>query len=80
MVVDIALVQVDLEREQERVQELVLFVETPGGVLEDDESQVLDNVGDTFGRDGRLRRVLQRVIEKPQELTERRLNQIVPVI
>ena len=64
------LLQIDLEREQQSEERLVILVQAAGRVLEHRERQVLDDVGDPLGGDGRLLRARHGDGEDAQELLE----------
>ena len=49
---DLVALHVDLQRQQQREEELVLFVQTPGRVLKHLKGHVLDDVADALGGDG----------------------------
>ena len=52
VVFDAPLLQADLERQEQREQELVALVQAPAGVLEHLKGQELDDVVDPLGRNG----------------------------
>ena len=54
VVFDAAFLQADLERQEQREQELVALVESPAGVLEHFKGQELDDVVDPLGGNGRF--------------------------
>ena len=66
-------VQVNLERQQQGEQELVLLVQTARRVSEHLKRQVFNDAGDSLGGDGRLGRPVHGDVEEAEELRQRRL-------
>eukprot|EP01136_Pigoraptor_vietnamica_P000134 Opistho-1_new@25059 len=68
-----AALDVRLEREEQREEELVDLVQPAARVLEHAEREVVDDVLDALVRDRRRLRARHRLVKQPEELLQRRL-------